>query len=122
MWLVPAGRPQSTMMEVEPNVGSGTVGSGPRASGNHRGSPLRWRRQGAAPTMTIEREDNQGSATGTLDVSPAASPGSNFRKSLKRFSRDRMGMLGVAIILAFLVATVISMVWTPYPFDQPELE
>jgi ABC-type dipeptide/oligopeptide/nickel transport system permease subunit len=33
-----------------------------------------------------------------------------------------MGLLGLGIILFFLIATLVSMVWTPYPFDQPELE
>ncbi len=60
--------------------------------------------------------------SGGLDQVKSASPESNFRKSLRRFSSDRMGLLGLAIILAFLVATIITMVWTPYPFDQPELE
>ncbi len=33
-----------------------------------------------------------------------------------------MGLLGAAILLAFVLVALVSFVWTPYAFDQPELE
>jgi peptide/nickel transport system permease protein len=46
----------------------------------------------------------------------------NWRRALGRFKRNRTGVVGASIILFFLVVTLIAVVWTPYPVDQPVLE
>lgn len=46
---------------------------------------------------------------------------SRTARTVTRFLRNRSGQAGLAIILVFVVATVIAAFWTPYPVDQPDL-
>jgi peptide/nickel transport system permease protein len=43
------------------------------------------------------------------------------RRRIGRFLRNPSGLFGLAIILLFVIATVIAAFWTPYPVDQPDL-
>lgn len=47
---------------------------------------------------------------------------SRWRQGFARFRRNRTGVVGGVILLFFLVVTLVAMVWTPYPVDQPVLE
>jgi peptide/nickel transport system permease protein len=42
-------------------------------------------------------------------------------RTLTRFLRNPSGRVGLAIILTFVIATVVTVFWTPYPVDQPDL-
>lgn len=61
-------------------------------------------------------------AEARLERTALQEPEPVWRRNLRRLRRDRMGLLGAAILLAFVVVALISFVWTPYAFDQPELE
>lgn len=54
-----------------------------------------------------------------LEQEAAGKPARN--RKIGRFLRNPAGLFGMAIILVFVIATVIAAFWTPYPVDQPDL-
>lgn len=60
----------------------------------------------ASVPIALERE---------VDSKPARN------RRIGRFLRNPSGLFGLAIILVFVIATLIAAVWTPYPVDQPDL-
>jgi oligopeptide/dipeptide ABC transporter ATP-binding protein len=59
LWSCGAGRPQSTTIVMEPDVVSGDVCSGLRASGDHKGSPLRSGAQSQSTALQSRPGDDQ---------------------------------------------------------------
>jgi peptide/nickel transport system permease protein len=61
-------------------------------------------------------------AVSTLDQATQRPVESGLRRSLRRLRHDRMGLIGAGILLFFVALTLVSMLWTPYPYDEPVLE
>src|SRR3954464_10760587 len=54
-----------------------------------------------------------------LEQAVENNPARNRR--IGRFLRNPSGLFGLTIILVCVIATAVAVVWTPYPFDQPDL-